>query len=120
MCAAPVLYFDTPTELLSSVQAWAERTPEVAQVWVYGSRVTGVRRPKAAPSPVPDLDIAYTLQGDEPGALLALAMEEGDNWRSALQGSIPVDLDLQLAHSDDRYVWPAVISHGLLIFDRTV
>jgi hypothetical protein len=117
MSVEPALHFDTPREWLSVVRAWAERTPEVAQVWVYGSRVTGVRHAKPAGGQ-PDLDVAYTLQGDETGALLALAMQEGDDWKRSFESAIPVPVDLQLAQVDDRIVWPAVLDHGVLIFDR--
>lgn len=113
-----MLYFDTRTEWLSHIKAWTEVTPEVERVWVYGSRATGVRRVKPAPSLVPDLDIAYTLQGDQDDMLALMMMESGD-WSSALQDLIPVDLDLQLAQPDDKVVWPRVKAHGVLIFDRT-
>lgn len=115
----PELFFDTPPHWLDTIRAWAESVPEVEQVWIFGSRARGVRSPKENPPPVPDLDVAYTLTGDEPGALLALSVGDGEEWRERLQAAIPVRLDLQMAAADDARVWPAVEDHGVLIYSRT-
>lgn len=111
------LHFDTQESWLQVIRDWAATVPEVQRVWVFGSRATGRRRSKGDAPPVPDLDIAYTLTGGEPGELLAQAMFEGEGWRAGLQAAIPVSVDLQMAcpHSDLR-VWPAVVAHGVLIY----
>lgn len=88
-------------------------------MWVFGSRARGVRTPKDDAPPVPDLDLAYTLAGGEPGELLGLSICEGIAWRERLQGAITVAVDLQMANPDsDSRVWPAVLDHGVLIYER--
>lgn len=114
------LYFNTPAEWVESVTKWAASIPEIENVWVFGSRATGVRSYKEKPPPLPDFDLAYTLTGDEPGALLALSICEGGKWREHLQAEIPVPVDLQMANPEsDERVWPAVLDHGVAIYSRT-
>jgi hypothetical protein len=57
------LFLDTDPEWLREARCWAERTPEVRELFLYGSRVTGVRRTKPNPSPIPDFDLAVRLHG---------------------------------------------------------
>ena len=112
------LHFDTPLEWLNVIARWAESVPEVDRVWIFGSRAKGVRSPKEKPSPIPDLDLAYTMAGDEPGALLALSICEGAEWLERLQADISVPVDLQMADPEDARVWPAVLDHGVLVYSR--
>lgn len=114
--ASPALYFDTDPAWLETIRTWALRTVDVDRVWVFGSRATGVRRPKAAPSAVPDLDVAYTLRGSDPGSLFGLACAEGSCWQAMLQRRIPIPVQLEFADPEDKYVWPAVQAHGVLIY----
>lgn len=111
------LHFDTDQAWLDAICAWAAQVPEVERVWLFGSRVTGVRRAKPDPGPIPDLDIAYTLRGSDPGSLLGLAIIDGKKWSAWLQHRIPVPVQLELAAPEDEKVWPAVREHGVLIYE---
>ena len=95
---------------------------QVRRVWLFGSRIKGKRRPKPAPYPIPDLDIAVELDLEVPGRWLSNAA------LAARLATIPVAVHLQTTNAgkvdrpDDheRYVWPAVLDHGELIYDRDV
>ncbi len=112
-------YFGTKPEWIMSLQSWANAEPYVARVWLFGSRVTGIRRPKSNQEDEPDLDVAYEMEGAEPGELLAHSILFSDRWRRELASSIPVTLDLQQADENDVMVLPTVRDHGVLIFDRS-
>jgi hypothetical protein len=100
------------------IRAWAASVVDVHRVWIIGSRVTGLRRPKDDASPTPDLDVAYSLRGSDPGSLLAAAIIDGGSWKAQLQRALPgVSLDLQYADPDDEIVWPAARSYGVLIYE---
>jgi predicted nucleotidyltransferase len=112
------LFFDTPDDWIGVIQTWANETPEISAVWIFGSRVTGLRRRKEVAETVPDLDIAYALMCGEPDAELSIALANQSRWRARLQAAIPVKVDLCWAQTNDAVVWPSVQAHGLCIFDR--
>jgi predicted nucleotidyltransferase len=111
------LHFDTKPEWIDTLRSWAASEAMIMRVWLFGSRVTGRRRNKAQVDPTPDLDVAYEMTGAESGELLAHSIFEIDRWRQRL-AEIPVPVDLQLADRSDLVVWPAVLDHGRLIFER--
>jgi hypothetical protein len=110
-------HFDTDPAWFDPIRRWAVQVPEVERVWIFGSRATGTRRVKEDPGPIPDLDIAYTLRGAADDDLLSLVMLHGKAWRAWLQARIPVPIQLELATPDDAMVWPAVLAHGVMIYD---
>lgn len=110
------MHFDTEDAWLDTIREWARGTPEVERVWIFGSRVTGVRREKPDRSVLPDLDIAYTLRGAEFGELLALSMTDGRRWKSWLSKRIAVPIDFHFTAPDDTVVWPGVLAHGRLVY----
>lgn len=111
------LYFDTDPAWIGALQAWGASDPRVAAIWVFGSRARGVRMPKEAPPLVPDLDVGYTLTGDDEGERLAYAMFECGRARERLQALIAAPLDFQYADpATDTRVWPAILDHGVLIY----
>jgi predicted nucleotidyltransferase len=115
-----MLHFDTKVVWVADIVAWARGVPRISRVWVFGSRASGARRSKAAASPVPDLDVAYEL--DEAGAedAYTYAFFRNRQWRDKLQEQIPVELDLQHAHTSepDAYVPLFVAASGVLIYER--
>lgn len=113
------MYFDTDPTWVATLQEWAASESRIDRVWVFGSRVTGVRTPKDDPPAEPDLDVAYTLTGDDAGERLAYSIFREEGWSRALQKAIAAAVDLQFAELDDVCVWPAVKEHGQLIYERT-
>lgn len=109
-----------PDTWLEHIRTWAASEPYVARVWLFGSRVTGVRRPKNAALGESDLDIAYQLAGAPPGELLAHAIFSKAKWAAALSALLPVKVDLQQAEEGDVVVMPAVRDHGRLIYERPI
>ena len=112
------LFFDTQSEWIEALQRWAKSDPNVEAVWVFGSRAKGYRTTKEAPEPVPDLDIGYTLAGEDEGERIAYAIFEVERAREMLQAKISVRLDLQLADPADARVWPAILDHGVQIYSK--
>lgn len=111
-------HFDTRPEWIEAIRGWAVADRRVAGVWVFGSRARGSRTPKPDAAPIPDLDIGYTLTGQDGGERLAYAMFEVGRARTRLQAQIPVPLDLQYADpGEDERVWPAILDHGVLIYE---
>jgi predicted nucleotidyltransferase len=112
-------FFDTPPGWIEALQNWAASDPRVAEVWVFGSRAKGQRTPKDAPDPVPDLDVGYTLTGEDQGERLAYAICEVGRARKRLQALMSVRLDLQYAEPEtDARVWPAILDHGIKIYSK--
>lgn len=118
---AAELHFDTPTDWIDVLRAWASNDPRLNRVWIFGSRVTGVRREKDGAGEVPDVDVAYEIL-ETPGAdetAYTYHFFRVDRWRERLQAQIPVPLDLQYTATDDpdacmpRFVAAA----GRLIYD---
>ena len=114
-------HFETRPEWIEALRTWGGRDPRVAAIWIFGSRAKGVRTPKEAPAPIPDLDVGYTLTGHDAGERLAYAMFEGGRANEQLQAVISAPLDLQYADpATDARVWPAILDHGVLIYRRAV
>jgi hypothetical protein len=113
------LYFDTDPAWIEALQAWGASDPRVGAIWVFGSRARGVRTPKEVLPLVPDLDVGYALTGGDEGECLAYAMFEGGRARERLQALIAAPLDFQYADpATDTRVWPAILDHGVLIYQR--
>lgn len=67
---------------ISTLQAWAKTTPEVVNVWIFGSRVRGAHRPDS------DVDVAVEHDaGEDFGG-------RQDEWRKLLRPQIGLPLDL--------------------------
>jgi predicted nucleotidyltransferase len=93
------------------VSEWASTIPEVREAFIFGSRVKGTCRDDS------DLDVAIKLVGEDEGFLLW--MHEAENLRPMLSARISVPLDLQMMHSADSVVMPAVVEHGVRVFERS-
>ena len=100
------------TTLASIVAAWAQNTPSVNAAWLFGSRVKGNHNDAS------DLDVAIALEGPDEG--FANWICDAEEMRQSLAALLPVPLDLQMVHSTDDIVKPAVQDHGILVFERVV
>lgn len=88
-------------------------------MWLFGSRVTGVRTPHHPPRPVPDLDVAVELIGATEGERLGEWICEREGWSDDLRARLPVALDMRLCDfdsTDELPKWVAAV--GLLIYER--
>ena len=92
------------------VARWAASNPNVKAAYLFGSRVKGTSRADS------DLDVAIALEGDEEG--FAHWVFDADTMRNTLGALLPMSLDLQMIHSEDTIVMPAVQEHGLEVFTR--
>jgi predicted nucleotidyltransferase len=98
---------------LSDLARWAADRPEVEELYVYGSRVTGSAQPGS------DLDVAVRLREWEGEAPFILWMFRGENWAAELQALLPIPVHLQAALDDDIVVWPEVQRRGRLVYQRS-
>jgi predicted nucleotidyltransferase len=91
---------------------WACATPEISEVWIFGSRAKGSFRPDS------DLDIAIVVGGETPGERLADWISCNKEWKAELQGLLEVRLDLQLGNAEwsDKIVGPSIREHGIRIY----
>ncbi|MEW5963407.1 MAG: nucleotidyltransferase domain-containing protein [Pseudomonadota bacterium] len=89
---------------------WANREPEIREVWLYGSRARGDHRCDS------DIDLAIVPLGDA-GWMLATFVDEADRWQSELQSILPVTVDLDFgdAAQADKIVGPALSRDGVRI-----
>ncbi len=99
---AAKLYFGTEPAWLEAISDWASQKQQIMTLWLHGSRVTGRRRIKPDPPPVPDLDIAFALDVAEYSVLLGEAISLAPRWRAELSALLPVEVDIQYADPDDR------------------
>jgi predicted nucleotidyltransferase len=93
------------------VRDWSLTIPEIREAYIFGSRAKGTFRDDS------DLDVAIRLEGDDEG--FVVWMHDAEEFRRSLGVQIPVPLDLQLIHSTDRIVMPAVLEHGVKVFERS-
>jgi predicted nucleotidyltransferase len=95
-------------EWLDALRAWASGTPEVRQVWLFGSRVKGTATPES------DLDVALVLWRED---YLSSWVLNAARWEAELRRSLPM-IDLDCANDASAIVGPAVREHGVCIFER--
>lgn len=102
------------------LRRWAENTPKVQRMWLFGSRARGTHRIDS------DIDLAVEIAGwdsDDPnvrGEALADWIFKADDWSHQLRSITPLKIDLNPVSVEDERVWPAIQREGLLIFDGTL
>lgn len=94
------LFFDTDPAWIRTIVEWAKSQDDVRAIWLFGSRITGCRTPKANPSPVPDLDVALEMCGRSPGERTAAVIDVSESWDCDVKPGISVDVSLE--HYDPR------------------
>lgn len=112
-------YFDTDPRWLASIAAWASAIDDIKEVWLFGSRATGLRRSKEGGGE-PDLDLAIVTFGASSGDRLGAWLSESDDWAEQVQALVPVKVDLQ--HCDfrcDGKVPGWVRANGVRFYSRT-
>ena len=103
----------------SILRQWANATPLIKRVWVYGSRARGDH------SPASDMDIAVELdatlyEGNDDSGGLATWMFESIPWKQQLQQSIPFKLQLErYAGEATPHVLAGIEMSGLLVYEKS-
>jgi predicted nucleotidyltransferase len=107
------------------IAAWASRQHEVAQVALYGSRITGYsHHTGGACGPDSDLDIAVKVVGtfDPFGVERCSAYGNWafchEGWQVELQDALPIKVDVRPIWPADGATGPAVAAHGVEIYRR--
>lgn len=90
----PRAHFNTDPRWFEILIEWARSEPEVTSLWLFGSRGSGVRWPKDDPSPIPDLDIAFEVEGDTAHERDLTSYVGGLETRAQLSEQLGVSLDL--------------------------
>lgn len=101
------------SEQLQILRAWAVAIPQIARVYVFGSRARGDHRADS------DLDLAVELDltAIPPGSTAAGEWTwESASWREGLEREIGLVVDLEDLESGVAVVRPAVERDGLLVY----
>jgi len=98
----------------SKLAGWAASKPQIAELWIFGSRARGDNRPDS------DLDVAAMMSGNSVGARYGNWAFLSDDWKEELQNFLPMPIDLDIGDADisKRIVGPAVKKDGIRIFSR--
>lgn len=98
-------------EQIDCIIRWAGQTPDIAEVYLFGSRVKGTAHEHS------DLDVAldFDLSSDIAHAAF---FEDGKRWKELLERDTGLSIDLQplLPDSYTHFVRSAVENHGVLIY----
>jgi predicted nucleotidyltransferase len=101
----------TPAQLAALLD-WAERTPAIRRVLVFGSRAKGTARPDS------DLDLAVDLDPTDGDALAELIVNRG-KWREELTRKLGLTVkDIYPAGDPSFVAHAAIAEHGVVVFER--
>jgi predicted nucleotidyltransferase len=98
-------------EWVQMIIDWAASKPEIAELYLYGSRVKGTNRDDS------DLDVAILIEGED-GLKLATWIIEGRLWAEELDALLDVEIHLEAMNEGDNNVLPAVRDHGLKLYSK--
>lgn len=103
------------TSVISKLKGWAVSHPDIARLFLFGSRASGRHRPDS------DLDIAIELASsgrDEP--VLAVWLTSVREWRREVERLSPWPVDLQWydGGGETETVARGIAHSHLVVFDR--
>src|ERR1051325_2370358 len=84
-----------PARVVLAIRSWAREQPDVARVYVFGSRVRGINKDGGPVLPTSDLDIAIELVSYI-ASPIQFWMETKGSWTRALEASVPFPVHLEL------------------------
>lgn len=111
-------YFDTDPAWLDDLCVWARTEPCIKALWLFGSRASGVRTPKTGQSPVPDLDIAFEVDGETEDERFQNAFVGGVAQEVEFSRAFGVPVDLQFMDSTTPRVRSYVAKAGRRFYVR--
>lgn len=97
----------------NEIARWAATKSQIAEVFLYGSRVKGTARDDS------DLDVAIRIEATDETSLTTWVFE-GREWAEELDDLLDVEVHLEMLDGSDRVVLPAVREHGLRIYSKPV
>lgn len=102
-------------DVRDTLTGWAEATPRIRRLWIFGSRTTDSYEPDS------DIDIAAEIEpvGDSEETL-ALWMVNSETWHAQLQQRVTFEVDLEWFDPDGSTskVHGALRETGVLVYDR--
>ena len=99
--------------------AWAARTPEVLEVWFWGSRVSGVSRHGRPTQATSDLDIAIRWDGEDDEERIATDICLSPRLIRELAPLTGVDVDVQAIDPSHDVVSPEQVrATGVLVYSK--
>ena len=99
-------------EQVSAIRRWAEKTPYVVEVRLYGSRAKQTSRLDS------DIDLALTLGGD-PNTALANYFALGQKWQEALTAVVGLPVHVGLYNDPEASMVRTGCGHSsVVLFSR--
>ncbi len=94
-----------------AIIGWARSFPEIAQVWLYGSRARGDHHPNS------DIDLAIVTVGQTLSERQVCWMSA--EWKNGLNLTHKVDLEWHDPDAETTNVGPGVDRDGILLYKRS-
>jgi predicted nucleotidyltransferase len=108
-----------PDDAKGVICRWAEKTPTIRRVHLFGSRVRGTDKHGQLVRPTSDLDIAVELTISDVSAAQLAFMDMGEHWQAELSELLPFPIDLEWF---DPPSMPILVGHlmdcSVVIFER--
>src|SRR5207253_8872198 len=95
--------------------SWASNKPQIAEVWLFGSRARGDNRDDS------DLDVAVVMAGNSKGTRYGNWVALASRWERELEPLFPVAIDLDIGDQDisKEIVSVALRREGRSIYSRS-
>jgi predicted nucleotidyltransferase len=81
-------------EQLAALITWGKKTPEVQAIFLTGGRAKGTATPDS------DLDLAFSMTGQDPLRRLATFLSRRRAWRAELEAALGLAVQLERARGD--------------------
>jgi len=94
---------DLDPSVIETIIRWAEGHTSILEVWLFGSRASGV------PKPSSDLDLALLLKPG--GEAMGLFVAKHREWQKQLNAVLPFKVDLR-ATQEGHPSYPKLLSRG--------
>jgi predicted nucleotidyltransferase len=106
-------HVDLAKHELSAIAQWAEQTPWIFEIRLFGSRAKGTKRPDN------EIDLAVTVTSDERGnTVLGVFCARADQWKSQLEERTGRPVSVQW-YGPESPVYEFLRTEGTLIWSRT-
>jgi predicted nucleotidyltransferase len=81
-------------EQLAALITWGKKTPEVQAIFLTGSRAEGTATPDS------DVDLAFSMTGQDPLRRLTTFFSRRRAWRAELEAALGLAVQLERARGD--------------------